>query len=65
MVGVIFAAKTTFVNPASFTLMESVLVLCIIVLGGMGSTTGVIVGALIIVLLPEYLRAFSEYKLTL
>ncbi|WP_319560992.1 branched-chain amino acid ABC transporter permease [Marispirochaeta sp.] len=65
MVGVIFAAKTTFVNPASFTLMESVLVLCIIVLGGMGSTTGVIVGALIIVLLPEYLRAFSEYRMLL
>jgi branched-chain amino acid transport system permease protein len=65
MVGVIFAAKTTFVNPASFTLMESVLVLCIIVLGGMGSTSGVIVGALIIVLLPEYLRAFSEYRMLL
>jgi branched-chain amino acid transport system permease protein len=63
MVGVIFAGKTTFVNPASFTLLESVLILCIVVLGGMGSTTGVIVGAMIIVLLPEYLRAFSEYRM--
>ena len=63
MVGVIFAAKTTFVNPASFTLLESVLILCIIVLGGMGSTSGVIVGAFMIVLLPEYLRAFSEYRM--
>ena len=63
MVGVLFAAKTTFVNPASFTLLESVLILCIVVLGGMGSTSGVIVGAMIIVLLPEYLRAFSEYRM--
>jgi branched-chain amino acid transport system permease protein len=60
---VLFAAKTTFINPASFTLMESVLILCIIVLGGMGSTSGVVVGAFIIVLLPEYLRAFSEYRM--
>ena len=65
LVGVLFAAKTTFINPASFTLMESVLVLCIIVLGGMGSTAGVIVGALIIVLLPEYLRAFSQFRMLL
>lgn len=65
MVGVLFAAKTTFINPASFTLMESVLILCIIVLGGMGSTAGVIVGALIIVLLPEYLRAFTQYRMLL
>lgn len=63
MVGVLFAGKTTFVNPASFTLLESVLILCIVVLGGMGSTTGVIVGAMIIILLPEYLRAFSEYRM--
>mgnify|MGYP000878534141 FL=1 len=65
LVGVLFAAKTTFINPASFTLMESVLILCIIVLGGMGSTAGVIVGALIIVLLPEYLRAFTQYRMLL
>lgn len=63
LVGVLFAAKTTFVNPASFTLMDSVLILCIIVLGGMGSTSGVIVGALIIVLLPEYLRVFAKYRM--
>ncbi|HSV56201.1 MAG TPA: branched-chain amino acid ABC transporter permease, partial [Magnetospirillaceae bacterium] len=65
LVGVLFAARTTFINPASFTLMESVLILCIIVLGGMGSTSGVIVSALIIVLLPEYLRAFAEYRMLL
>jgi branched-chain amino acid transport system permease protein len=63
MAGVIFAAKTTFINPASFTIWESIIILCIVVLGGMGSIIGVIIGALILILLPEYLRAFSEYRM--
>jgi branched-chain amino acid transport system permease protein len=63
MAGVVFAAKTTFVNPASFTFMESAIILSIVVLGGMGSTLGVICGALILILLPEYLRAFAEYRM--
>jgi len=63
MAGVIFAAKTTFINPASFTIWESIIILCIVVLGGMGSIIGVITGALILILLPEYLRAFSEYRM--
>lgn len=63
MVGVIFAAKTTFVNPASFTFLESAIILCIVVLGGMGSIIGVIMAALVLILLPEYLRAFSDYRM--
>ncbi len=63
MVGVLFASKTTFINPASFTFMESAIVLSIVVLGGMGSILGVILGAFILILLPEYLRAFSEYRM--
>lgn len=63
MVGVLFAAKTTFINPASFTFMESAIILSIVVLGGMGSILGVILGAFILILLPEYLRAFSEYRM--
>jgi branched-chain amino acid transport system permease protein len=63
MAGVVFAAKTTFINPASFTLWESIVILCIVVLGGMGSILGVILGALVLILLPEYLRAFSEYRM--
>jgi branched-chain amino acid transport system permease protein len=65
MVGVIFAAKTTFINPASFTFMESALILSIVVLGGMGSIVGVIVGAFLLILTPEYLRAFSNYRMIL
>ncbi|OQY51888.1 MAG: branched-chain amino acid ABC transporter permease [Desulfobacteraceae bacterium 4572_88] len=63
MGGVVFAAKTTFINPASFTLWESVIILCVVVLGGMGSIMGVILGAFVLILLPEYLRAFSEYRM--
>lgn len=65
MVGVIFAAKTTFVNPASFTFLESAMILSIVVLGGMGSIAGVMIAAFILILLPEYLRAFSEYRMIL
>ena len=63
MAGVVFAAKTSFVNPASFTFMESAIILSIVVLGGMGSTLGVICGAMILILLPEYMRAFAEYRM--
>ena len=63
MVGVIFAAKTTFINPASFTFLESAMILAIVVLGGMGSIVGVAVAALVLILLPEYLRAFSEFRM--
>jgi branched-chain amino acid transport system permease protein len=63
MGGCLLAAKTTFINPASFTFMESAIILSIVVLGGMGSVLGVIVGAFILILLPEYLRAFAEYRM--
>ncbi len=63
IVGVIFAAKTTFISPRSFTFIESAIILSIVVLGGMGSIIGVIIGALVLILLPEYLRALSEYRM--
>jgi branched-chain amino acid transport system permease protein len=65
MMGVVFAARTTFINPASFTVWESIIVLSAVVLGGMGSIPGAILGALIIILVPEYLRAFADYRLML
>ncbi len=61
--GVIFAAKTSFINPASFSFMESAMILSMVVLGGMGSISGVILAAMILILVPEYLRAFSEYRM--
>ena len=63
MGGVVFAAKTTFINPASFTIWESVIILCTVVLGGMGSIAGVMSGALLLILLPEYLRDFGQFRM--
>ena len=45
MMGVVFAAKQAFVDPTSFTLLESITILVMVVLGGMGSVPGVILGA--------------------
>lgn len=63
LAGVAFAGRTTFINPGSFTIWESVLMLGIVVLGGTGSSLGVFLGAFIVILLPEYLRAFSQYRM--
>lgn len=65
MVGVLFASQLTYVSPDSFTLIESVMVLSMVVLGGMGSVPGVALGALILIVLPEALRGFTEYRLVL
>lgn len=62
-VGVIFAAKGSFINPPSFTFFESAIILSIVVLGGMGSIRGVILATIMLVLLPEYLRFFQEYRM--
>ncbi len=61
--GVILAAQTTFINPDSFTLWESIMVLMAVVIGGTGSIPGVICGALLLKLLPEYFRALSQYRM--
>lgn len=63
LVGVFLAAKSSFINPASFTFHESAIILSIVVLGGMGSVLGVIIATLLLVLLPEYLRFLSEYRM--
>ncbi len=54
--GALFAGFQSFVSPESFSLMESIMVLCMVVLGGMGNIRGVILGGLILALLPEILR---------
>jgi branched-chain amino acid transport system permease protein len=63
LVGVIFAAHNNFINPDSFTFMDSAMILSMVVLGGMGSILGVILAALALKLLPEYLRAVAEYRM--
>jgi len=54
--GGLFASFQGFVSPESFQLMESIMVLCMVVLGGMGHVAGVVVGALLLAILPEALR---------
>ncbi len=51
MMGVVFAAKQTFVDPTSFTLLESITILVMVILGGMGSVPGVILGAALVTIL--------------
>lgn len=63
IVGVFFAAKMAFVSPESFTFFESVLILCMVVLGGMGSIPGIILGALLLITLPEIFRDFQDYRM--
>ena len=54
--GVLFSSYQGFVSPESFTLMESIMVLAMVVLGGMGSIRGVVLGALILSVMPEVFR---------
>jgi branched-chain amino acid transport system permease protein len=54
--GGLFAAFQGFVSPESFTLMESIMILCMVVLGGMGHIPGVVLGAVLLTVLPELLR---------
>ena len=62
LAGVFFATYQGFVNPSSFTFMESALILAIVVLGGMGSTLGVVIAAFCLTVLPELLREFADYR---
>jgi branched-chain amino acid transport system permease protein len=54
--GGLFAGFQGFVSPESFGLLESVMVLCMVVLGGMGNIAGVILGGLLLTVLPEVFR---------
>jgi len=63
--GVFFATYQGFVNPTSFTFFESALILAIVVLGGMGSTVGVVLAAFVLTVAPELLRSFAEYRVLL
>ncbi|GKT10409.1 branched-chain amino acid ABC transporter permease [Desulforhabdus sp. TSK] len=63
MVGNIYAAKMTIISPESFTFWESVLMFAIVILGGSGSIFGVLLGAALIVGLPELFREFASARM--
>jgi branched-chain amino acid transport system permease protein len=58
--GAVFSATQQFISPESFGLFESIIVLAMVVLGGMGNIPGVILGAVLLTLLPEVLRYTME-----
>jgi branched-chain amino acid transport system permease protein len=61
--GAISAVRLYGSYPDSFTILVSINVLCIIIIGGLGSAPGVILGALILVGMPEILRELADYRL--
>ncbi len=60
--GSIYATLSRYLDPKTFTNDMSTLILCIVVLGGSGTIFGVILGAIILVAVPELLRSFSDYR---
>jgi len=62
LAGSIFAVMLTSVYPSSFQLLVSINVLALIIVGGLGSLPGVVVGAVALVGLPELLREFGEFR---
>jgi branched-chain amino acid transport system permease protein len=63
LAGGIFASRLSSIFPHSFGLYISIYVLCIVIVGGVGSIPGVILGAFVLVGLPELLRELAEYRL--
>jgi branched-chain amino acid transport system permease protein len=63
MAGDIYAAKMTIIAPESFSFWESVLIFTLVILGGAGSIPGVILGAFLIVGLPEIFRDFANARM--
>ena len=63
MAGVLYATKMTIISPESFSFWESVLVFLIVILGGSGSIPGAILGAFLIVGLPEIFRGFANARM--
>jgi branched-chain amino acid transport system permease protein len=63
MAGNIYASKQMSVSPESFTFMESSLLFCIVLLGGLGSIPGTVLGALAITIFPEIFRPLAQYRL--
>jgi branched-chain amino acid transport system permease protein len=63
--GVVFAGFQRFVDPVSFSFWESLTIVLIIVVGGVGNLVGVVVGAVVLIVVPELLREYSEYRMLL
>ncbi|WP_244482924.1 branched-chain amino acid ABC transporter permease [Mesorhizobium sp. Root102] len=63
--GVFFAASQRFVSPESFVLHESILIVVIVVIGGVANLIGTVIGAFVVVIVPELLRGYQDYRMLL
>lgn len=63
LAGAFFAARMRFVSPESFTFLESAMVLSMVVLGGMGSIPGIVLGTVALIVLPEVFREIELYRM--
>jgi branched-chain amino acid transport system permease protein len=63
MTGALYASKMTIISPESFSFWESVVIFLMVILGGSGSIPGVMVGAAIVVLMPEVFRGFASARM--
>ena len=63
LAGSFFATRQGFISPESFTFLESAIILAIVVLGGMGSQTGVVVATLLLIGMPEIFRELEQYRM--
>lgn len=63
LAGALYAHYIAYINPESFHFLTSVQMVTMVVIGGLGSMPGGIVGALVVTLLPEVLRALADYRL--
>lgn len=61
--GTIYAFYVSYISPDNFTFLVSVTIMTMVIVGGMDNIFGVIVGAFLLTILPEKLRAFSDYRL--
>jgi len=65
LAGSFFAVFQSFVSPNSFTILESVIIITIPILGGLGSIPGTVIGAIVMIGAPELFRAASEYRMVI
>jgi branched-chain amino acid transport system permease protein len=63
--GSLYAHHARYLNPNDFTFNKSIEILIMVVVGGLGSLPGAVIGAIIIVLMPEFLRSSGEWRLIL
>ena len=63
LAGAVFASMTNFISPESFPFFQSILFLLVVMIGGSGTVLGPLIGAVVVVLLPEFLSFLAEYRL--